>query len=104
LAGSITGSATENLDTLGAVLAQMDREAINAYAELWFKACTWAREQGLPVVAITGFSGGKIGDLADIHIHFPSDNYGIVEDMQQSVGHNVTQRLQSHPLGAAANS
>jgi D-sedoheptulose 7-phosphate isomerase len=195
MAGSITGSATEYLETLGAMLAQVDRGAIDAYADLLFKAwqedravyvfgnggsaacashhvsdyvktaqvdgqprlrafclsdntamltaigndssyddifvhqlatyarpgdvavaiscsgnspnvvkaCRWAREQCLPLVAITGFTGGKIGELADIHIHFPSDNYGIVEDMQQSVGHNVTQRLQSHVLGVAEN-
>ncbi|MHC4472357.1 MAG: D-sedoheptulose-7-phosphate isomerase [Planctomycetota bacterium] len=68
------------------------------------KACEWAREHGLPVVALTGFSGGKVGPLADIHINFPSDNYGIVEDMQQSVGHNVTQRLQSRVLEEAKRS
>ena len=59
------------------------------------KACEWAREHGMPVVALTGFAGGEIGGVADIHINFPSDNYGIVEDMQQSVGHNVAQRLKS---------
>jgi D-sedoheptulose 7-phosphate isomerase len=59
------------------------------------KAGQWALDHGLRLVALTGFSGGKIGALAHIHIHFPSDNYGIVEDMQQSVGHNVTQRLHS---------
>ena len=47
------------------------------------------------MVALTGFEGGEIGGLADIHINFRSDNYGIVEDMQQSVGHNVAQRLKS---------
>ena len=68
------------------------------------KALAWARENGLHSVAITGFTGGKLGTLADIHINFPSDNYGIVEDMQQSVGHNVTQRLQSRVLKVAAAS
>ena len=62
------------------------------------KACEWARDNGLSVVALTGFGGGRLRQLADIHIHFPSDNYGIVEDMQQSVGHNVTQSLKSRLL------
>lgn len=68
------------------------------------KACSWARENGLTVVALTGFQGGRLGALADIHVNFPTDNYGIVEDMQQSVGHNVTQRLQSHVRKRAAGS
>jgi len=194
MAGSITSSATQYLDTLRAMLETVDREAIDAYADLLFeawkadrqvfvfgnggsafcashhvsdyvktaqvegqhrlrafgladntgmltaigndlgyddifvhqletyakpgdmavaiscsgnspnvvKACEWAREHEMPVVALTGFKGGKLGLLADIHINFDSDNYGIVEDMQQSVGHNVTQRLQSRVLEEAA--
>lgn len=196
MAGSITANADEYLEKLGAMLAQVDREAIDAYADVLFrawkddravwvfgnggsaacashhvsdyvktaevegqrrlrafclsdntpmmsaigndlsyddifvhqlesyarpgdvavaiscsgnspnvlKACTWAKAQGLEVVALTGFTGGKLGPLADIHINFASDNYGIVEDMQQSVGHNVTQRLQSRVLEQAARS
>jgi D-sedoheptulose 7-phosphate isomerase len=57
-------------------------------------ACRWARANGLTVVAITGFQGGKIGELADIHIHFPADNYGVVEDLQLSAGHIAAQTLQ----------
>ncbi len=196
MAGSITTSATEYLDTLRDMLTQVDRGAIDAYADLLFKtweedrtvfvfgnggssacashhvsdyvktaevagqrrlrahclndntamltaigndlsyddifvhqlesyaksgdvavaiscsgnspnvvkACEWARDKGMPVVGLTGFTGGKLGPLSDIHINFPSDNYGIVEDMQQSVGHNVTQRLKSRVLEVAAKS
>jgi phosphoheptose isomerase len=57
------------------------------------KACRWALDHGMRLVALTGFSGGKVGPMAHIHVHVPSDNYGIVEDLQQSVGHTVTQRL-----------
>ncbi|QNN24898.1 SIS domain-containing protein [Planctomycetales bacterium ZRK34] len=58
------------------------------------KAVQWAKDHGVTTVCLTGFSGGKIGDLADIHIHFPSDNYGVIEDCQMSVGHIVAQALQ----------
>lgn len=61
-------------------------------------ACQWAKDHGLTVVAITGFSGGKIGPMADIHIHFPSDNYGVVEDLQMSVAHIVAQSLRQRVL------
>jgi D-sedoheptulose 7-phosphate isomerase len=57
------------------------------------RACEWARDHDLKVVAITGFSGGKIAKIAELHINIPSDNYGIIEDLQLSVGHIVAQSL-----------
>jgi D-sedoheptulose 7-phosphate isomerase len=61
-------------------------------------ACRWARDFGLVLVCLTGFSGGKIGELADIHIHFPSDNYGVVEDLHMAVGHIAAQSLRCRIL------
>jgi len=58
------------------------------------KAVEWAKGHGLTVVAITGFTGGKLGALADVHINIPSDNYGVVEDIQLSIGHIAAQSLQ----------
>jgi phosphoheptose isomerase len=57
------------------------------------RACEWARAHGLTVVALTGFSGGKVKDLAHLHINVPSDNYGIIEDLHLSVGHIASQML-----------
>src|SRR5688500_10335931 len=54
-------------------------------------ACRWARENGLTVAALTGFAGGKVKDLAHVHVNVPSDNYGLVEDMHLSIGHIVAQ-------------
>ena len=48
----------------------------------------------LTVVALTGFAGGKVKDLADLHINVPSDNYGFIEDLHVSVGHMVAHGLQ----------
>ena len=59
------------------------------------KACEWAKANGLTVVAITGFAGGKIGKLADVHVNIPSDNYGVIEDLQMSVGHVAAQALKT---------
>jgi phosphoheptose isomerase len=59
------------------------------------KACEWAKANGLTVVAITGFAGGKIGKLADVHVNIPSDNYGVIEDLQMSVGHIAAQALKT---------
>ncbi|RKZ37822.1 MAG: phosphoheptose isomerase [Gammaproteobacteria bacterium] len=57
------------------------------------KACQWSKDNGLTVVALTGFDGGKVKDLADIQIHIPSNNYGIIEDLHMSIGHIIGQRL-----------
>lgn len=59
------------------------------------KACAWAKEHGLRVVALTGFRGGKVKELADLHINIPSDNYGLVEDLHLSIDHIVSQKLHS---------
>ena len=56
-------------------------------------AFEWAGDNGLSRVAITGFAGGTIGQMADIHINIPSDNYGVIEDIQMAVGHIATQSL-----------
>lgn len=68
------------------------------------RALEWAKANGLCTVAITGFGGGKIGAMADLHINIPSENYGLIEDLQLSVGHIVAQVLQSKvkTIGAAA--
>lgn len=57
------------------------------------RACAWARDNGLTVVALTGFAGGKVKDLAHLHINVPSDNYGMIEDVHMSVGHIAAQML-----------
>lgn len=59
------------------------------------RACGWAREHGLTVVALTGFSGGKVKDLAHLHINVPSENYGVIEDLHMSIGHIACQMLKS---------
>ena len=45
----------------------------------------------LTTIAFTGFDGGKSGGMSDIHVHVPSDNYGIVEDIHQSLMQIVAQ-------------
>ena len=59
------------------------------------KACRWAKEQGLTIVALTGFGGGVLKDIADHHVNVGSENYGVIEDLHLSIGHMVIQRLQA---------
>ena len=58
-------------------------------------ACRLAKDRGMTLVCLTGFDGGQISHLADLHIHVPSDNYGVIEDIHLSIGHMVTQALKA---------
>lgn len=58
-------------------------------------ACLWARANRVKLAALTGFAGGKIARLADLHINVPSDNFGLIEDMHLSINHMVSQILKT---------
>lgn len=44
-------------------------------------------------VALTGFDGGQLGKLADLHINVPSDDIEKVEDCHLAICHAVTRAL-----------
>jgi D-sedoheptulose 7-phosphate isomerase len=50
------------------------------------KAAKLAGKRGAMTVAMTGFSGGKLRKMADICLHIPSDQYGVIEDMHMAAG------------------
>jgi len=61
------------------------------------KAARWARENNMPVIAFTGFDGGQMADIATVHLHVAADNYGIIEDVHQSLMHILAQYIrQAH--------
>lgn len=61
------------------------------------RAITHAKANGLPTIAMTGFSGGRAAQLADVNIHVAAENYGVVEDTHQSIMHVLAQFVrQSH--------
>ena len=51
----------------------------------------WAGENGVATIAMTGFSGGKAREIADVSLHVDCDNYGIIEDLHQSLMHLLAQ-------------
>ena len=53
------------------------------------KAAEWVNEQEGTVLALVGFEGGKLLDLADFSIHIPSikGEYGPVEDAHMIMDH-----------------
>ena len=64
------------------------------------RACEWAKENGLTVIALTGFTGGKVKNLADLHINIPSENYGVIEDLHLSIAHIIAQGLKARIDGS----
>lgn len=50
-------------------------------------AVTWANHQSLRTWGITGFSGGKLQDLAQENLHVPSDDMGLVESIHLLLFH-----------------
>jgi len=63
------------------------------------RAARLARERGAVVAAVTGFTGGRLAELAAVHVHVPSDvgDYGPPEDLQLIIDHVVTSWLRGAP-------
>ena len=57
------------------------------------KATQAARERGLVTIGLSGFDGGKLQNLVDIHVNVPSKSYGIVEDLHLAICHAVCEML-----------
>ena len=66
------------------------------------KACEYAKSQGVPTIAFVGFKGGKLSEIADTVAHIAVDNYGIVEDIHQSLIHVLTQYIHGRNAAAAS--
>ncbi len=58
------------------------------------KAIETAKELGLATAAILGFDGGQCKKKVDYPIHLEIDDMQIAEDLQQTVGHMLTRRVQ----------
>lgn len=60
-----------------------------------------ARSAGAATIALTGFHGGRCSELADVNIHVAAANYGIVEDVHQSLMHVFAQYLRLRRMDAS---
>ena len=70
------------------------------------EAVTWANDNGLTTVGITGFKGGKLKSLAHHNFHVAIDDMGVVESVHQVVFHWVIDDLDrrfSTPVATAVN-
>jgi D-sedoheptulose 7-phosphate isomerase len=64
------------------------------------RAVEWARENQVQSIAFTGFAGGRTAKLATVNIHVRADNYGVIEDLHQSVMHILAQSLRMDGMTA----
>jgi D-sedoheptulose 7-phosphate isomerase len=55
------------------------------------RAIDWAKANSMGTIALTGFGGGRSSKLADVNLHVDSQNYGVVEDLHQSLLHMLGQ-------------
>jgi phosphoheptose isomerase len=55
------------------------------------RAVSWARENSVYTIALTGFDGGDARRLADVALHADIANYGVIEDLHQSLMHALAQ-------------
>jgi phosphoheptose isomerase len=66
------------------------------------RALQWARANDLRTIALTGFDGGDARSMSEIAIHVESANYGIVEDLHQSIMHAMAQYIRQTRMSADA--
>jgi phosphoheptose isomerase len=66
------------------------------------RALTWAREHQLRTIAFTGFAGGAARELAEASVHVDCANYGVVEDLHQSVMHAIAQYIRQSRMAEEA--
>jgi D-sedoheptulose 7-phosphate isomerase len=57
------------------------------------RAIELARARGVKTVGFTGFSGGSLGGLVDLHVHVPSDIIEHVEDIHLMLEHMICASL-----------
>lgn len=55
------------------------------------KTLELARAMGIQTIAMSGFAGNPSRQLADVSLHVDCENYGIVEDLHQSLMHILAQ-------------
>lgn len=65
------------------------------------KALDYAKSQGVQTVAMTGFKGGKIGQMADIHVHANVMDMEVTEDVHMVIFNIIKKAMMDKYLGDA---
>ena len=61
------------------------------------KAASWAKENGIQVIALVGARKGKLAELADIPLVVNDDHYGRVEDAHMGICHMIAYAFMEIP-------
>lgn len=57
------------------------------------RAVARAKALGMTTIGLSGFAGGRLREAADISLHVPVENYGVVEDAHQALMHVLAQYI-----------
>jgi len=58
---------------------------------------------GAQTIALVGFDGGAASTIADVVIHVPCNDYGLVEDTHAAIGHAMTAAIRTALLPILAD-
>ncbi|MEI6311600.1 MAG: SIS domain-containing protein [Bacteroidota bacterium] len=67
------------------------------------KAMQYAKDSGLQTIALSGFKGGKIKDMADVCIYTPVNDMQITEDLHMMALHAIFQYIVKELFGKSTN-
>jgi D-sedoheptulose 7-phosphate isomerase len=65
------------------------------------RAISQAKDMGVKTISFVGFTGGEAKEMSDYCIHINSNNYGIVEDVHQSLMHLLAQYIRLNNLDSS---
>jgi len=57
-----------------------------------------ARKYGVTTIGFTGFDGGRLGQMVDIHIHVQSNIIEHVEDIHLMLEHIIVRTIKDQPF------
>ena len=63
------------------------------------KAMQYAKDQGVTTVALSGFKGGKIKEMADISVHAPVMDMEVTEDVHMVIFNIVKKEMMARLMG-----
>lgn len=74
------------------------KENAGAWSQNLTKAMHYVQEQGGNAIGITGFDGGAMKDLCDVHINVPAESTAHVEGLHLVVSHMIVDTLKELAL------
>jgi D-sedoheptulose 7-phosphate isomerase len=57
------------------------------------KAIKWARDNGAKTVALVGYKGGRLAQIAEVVLHVPVNDMEITEDVHTIIFHTIKQEI-----------